>query len=107
MIKTQQKLMEEKGQYVYRRSLNQSLMYERIITEKYSEFKLAQHGTAEHIRSALDLANTIIGLVISEVGPANTEIALSKLDNVNHAKSENRRDKINQLLEALTEMVNE
>jgi hypothetical protein len=107
MIKTQQKLMEEKGQYVYRRSINQTMLYERIIAEKYSEFKLAQQGTPEHIRSALDLANTLIGLVISEVGPSNTGIALAVLDSVNHAKSENRVKRAHELYVALSEMINE
>ena len=107
MIKTQQKLMEEKGQYVYRRSINQCAMYERIVAEKYSEFKIAQQGTGEHIRSALDLANAIIGLVISEVGPGNTELALSEVDSVNHASSENRRDRIKNLLAVLKGMVND
>jgi len=107
MIKAQQKLMEEKGQYVYRRSINQTTMYERTISEKYSEFKLAQQGTPEHIRSALDLANTLLGLVISEVGPANTERALTALDSVNHASAENRCERVKNLLAVLTEMVND
>ena len=107
MIKAQQKLMEEKGQFVYRRSINQSLMYERIVSEKYSEFKLAQQGTGEHIRSALDLANAIICLVISEVGPANTTLALEAIDSVNHASSENRRERVKKLLKVLSEMANE
>jgi hypothetical protein len=107
MIKTQQKLMEEKGQYVYRRSIHQTMLYERIIAEKYSKFKMAQQGTAEHIRSALDLANTIIGLVISEVGPANTELALSEIDKVNHASSENRRERVNNMIATLTDMIND
>jgi len=99
--------MEKKGQYVYRRSINQTMLYERIIAEKYSEFKLAQQGTPEHIRSALDLANTLIGLVISEVGPANTGIALTELDSVNNSTSENRRDRVNRLFAALTYMLHE
>ena len=107
MIKTQQKLMEERGHYVYRRSITQTMLYERIISEKYSEFKLAQQGTGEHIRSALDLANTLIGLVISEVGPANTELALAALDSVNHAKSENRVERVYELHTALAEMIND
>ena len=107
MIKAQQKLMEEKGQYVYRRSINQTTMYERIISEKYSEFKLAQQGTPEHIRSALDLANTLLGLVISEVGPLNAAIAWEALDVVNHSNSDNRRTNIGKLLAALEGMVND
>ena len=107
MIKAQQKLMEEKGQYVYRRSINQSLMYERIVAEKYSEFKLAQQGTGEHIRSALDLVNTLLGLVISEVGPANTTLALEAIDSVNHASAENRCERVKNLLKVLSEMVND
>jgi len=107
MIKAQQKLMEEKGQYVYRRSINQTTMYERIISEKYSEFKLAQQGTPEHIRSALDLSNTLLGLVISEVGPLNAAIAWEALDVVNHSNSDNRRTNIGKLLAALEGMVND
>jgi len=107
MIKAQQKLMEEIGQYVYRRSINQSLMYERIVAKKYSEFKLAQQGTGEHIRSALDLVNTLLRLVISEVGPANTTLALEAIDSVNHASAENRRERVKNLLAVLTEMANE
>ena len=107
MIKTQQKLMEEKGQYVYRRSLNQSLMYERMVADKYSEFKLAQQGSGEHIRSALDLANTIICLVISEVGPANSTLAIEAIDGVNHASAENRRERVKNLLKVLSDMVND
>jgi len=107
MIKAQQKLMEEKGQYVYRRSLNQSLMYERMVAEKYNEFKLAQQGTGEHIRSALDLANTIICLVISEVGPANATLAIEAIDGVDHASAENRRERVKNLLKVLSDMVND
>ena len=107
MIKTQQKLMEDKGQYVYRRSLNQSLIYERMVAEKYNEFKLAQQGTGEHIRSALDLANTIICLVISEVGPANATLAIEAIDGVNHASAENRRERVKNLLKVLSDMANE
>ena len=107
MIKAQQKLMEEKGQYVYRRSLNQSMMYERIIAEKYSEFKQAPQNSAEHIRAALDLSNTLLGLVISEVGPLNAAIAWEALDVVNHSSSDNRRINIGKLLAALEGMVND
>jgi len=107
MIKTQQKLMELKGQHVYRRSINQCMMYERLVSEKSKELKMARQQSAEHIRASLDLANTLIGLVISEVGPANTRIALTELDSVNNATPENRRDRVNRLIAALTEMVNE
>lgn len=107
MIKAQQELMEEKGQYVYRRSTNQCAMYERIISEKYSEFKQAKQGTAEHIRAALDLSNTLLGLVISEVGPLNAAIAWESLDVVNHSNSDNRRTNIGKMLKALGSMVND
>ena len=99
--------MEDKGQYVYCRSINQTMMYEKLIAEKHSEFKLAQQGTGEYIRSALDLVNTLLGLVISEVGPANTTLALEAIDSVNHASSENRRERVKKLLAVLSEMVND
>jgi len=107
MIKEQQALMEEKGQYVYRRSTNQCAMYERIIAEKYSEFKQASQGSPEHIRAALELGNTLLGLVISEVGPNNTRIAMKALDLVNHSNSESRMHNTTQLLAELSGMLHE
>lgn len=75
MIKDQERLMLDKGLITHGYSINQALMYERLIAEKYSDFKANKQNTVDQLKDTVEMISHLFGLLITTVGANNAHKA--------------------------------